>query len=145
MQRKKPGLQPLQQLNLEVSMRGLLSIAVLFLSFSWAVAQNAPAQSGQNSNNQMANGTEHSVEGCLSNSGGNYMLTSDAGKTYMLSGDTSKLEEHIGHEVIIRGTRTGGSGESTGAMSNQANQPTLDVVSVKHISKTCKNANTTSH
>jgi hypothetical protein len=131
-------------------MRALLSIAVLFLSCSWALAQNTPAQSGQNSNNQMAadqGGTQHSVEGCLSNSGGNYMLTSDAGKTYMLSGDTSKLSEHVGHEVIIKGTResAGASGDSTGTMSNQANQPTLDVVSLKHISKTCKNANAMSH
>jgi hypothetical protein len=144
---EKPGLQSLRKPDLEVCMRALLSIAVLFLSFSWAAAQNMPAQSNQNSNNQTAagqNGTEHSVEGCLSNSGGNYMLTSDSGKTYMLSGDTSKLSEHVGHEVIIRGTRTS-AGTSAGTMSNQTNEPTIDVVSVKHISKTCKNAGAMSH
>ncbi len=135
-------------------MRALLSISILLLSMPWAVAQNTPAQSDQKTYNQTAtgqNGTERSVQGCLSNSGGNYMLTSDSGKTFMLSGDTSKLEEHVGHEVIITGTRksagntAGASGESTGTMSNQANAPTIDVVSLKHISKTCKNAGAMSH
>jgi hypothetical protein len=129
-------------------MRALLSISVLLLGFTWAMAQNTPAQSNQKTYNQTAasqNGTEHSVEGCLSSSSGNYMLTSDKGKTFMLSGDTSKLEEHVGHEVIITGTRKAAgntaSGESTGTMS----EPTIDVVSLKHISKTCKNAGAMSH
>lgn len=136
-------------------MRFLLSISVLLFCLPFAAAQNSPAQSNQKSYNQTAtdhNGAERSVEGCLSSSSGNYMLTSDSGKTYMLSGDTSKLEEHVGHEVMITGTRksgesttAGASGESTGTMSNQANMPTIDVVSLKHISKTCKNAGAMSH
>lgn len=135
-------------------MRPLLLISVLLLGVSWAAAQNTPAQSDQKAYNQTAtgdSGTEHSVQGCLSNSDGNYMLTSDAGKTYMLAGDTSKLADHVGHEVIISGTRksagntAGASGESAGTMSNQANEPTIDVVSVKHVSKTCKNSGAMSH
>jgi hypothetical protein len=128
-------------------MRALLSISVLLLGVTWAMAQNTPAQSNQKTYNQMSDhsGTEHSVEGCLSSSGGNYMLTSDKGKTFMLAGDTSKLEEHVGHEVIITGTRKSASGESAGTMSNQGNEPTIDVTAVKHISKTCKNAGTMSH
>lgn len=131
-------------------MRALLSISVFLFCLPWAMAQNAPTQSDQKPYNQTAadhNGAERSVQGCLSSSGGNYMLTTDSGKTFMLSGDTSKLEEHVGHEVMITGTRKSAeaSGESSGTMSNQANTPTIDVMSLKHISKTCKNAGGMSH
>ncbi len=135
-------------------MRPFLLLCVLLLGVSWASAQTTPAQSNQKAYNQAATGSsgpERTVQGCLSNSDGNYMLTSDSGKTYTLAGDTSKLADHVGHEVIITGTRksagntAGPSGESAGTMSDQANQPTLDVMSVKHVSKTCKNAGSMSH
>jgi hypothetical protein len=133
--------------KVEVFMRPFFLLSVLLLGTAWVVAQSTPAQSGQKSYNESAtgqSGAERAVQGCLSNTGGQYLLTSDQGKTFILAGDTSKLDEHVGHEVIISGTRksagntAGPSGESAGTMSDQANRPTLNVISVKHVSTTCK-------
>ena len=83
-----------------------------------------------------------SVQGCLSGSDGNYMLTDDNGATYRLAGDTAKLSEHVGHEVKIIGTTSAGSASgSSGSMGNNNSSQTLQVSSVKHISKTYKNNN----
>jgi hypothetical protein len=120
-------------------MRLTLLLSVLLLGVSWAVAQNTPAQTNSKSYSQTttSTGSQTSVEGCLSSSDGKYMLTDKNGKMYELTGDTSKLAEHVGHEVKITGTESaaGGAAASGGAMSNQSS---LEVSSVKHISKTCK-------
>src|SRR5579859_5624676 len=49
-------------------------------------------------------GKKEKIEGCLSGSNGNYTLTDKNGTAYQLSGDTSKLADHVGHEVKITGT-----------------------------------------
>jgi Protein of unknown function (DUF5818) len=123
------------------SMRPMLFVSLLLLAASWAIAQNAPAQTDHQAYNQSAtsSGSQVTVQGCLSGSDGKYMLTDDQGKMYNLGGDTSKLADHIGHEVKITGTESAASGASAGAMSSQPNEPTLEVISMKHISKTCKN------
>jgi len=84
------------------------------------------------------------VEGCLSGSNGNYTITDKNGTSYQLTGDNAKLSEHVGHEVKVTGTTasagTGASG-STESSAGGAGQ-TLQVSSVKHISKTCKSGGT---
>jgi hypothetical protein len=112
-------------------MRQLLVLCVLLLGVSWAAAQNSPTTSPKGSTS--AGASAHTVEGCLSSSEGKYMLTDMHGKTFELTGDTSKLAEHVGHEVKITGTE---SSETASASGSQ--EMTLDVSSVKHISKTCK-------
>jgi Protein of unknown function (DUF5818) len=123
-------------------MRHILFLSVLLLGVSWAVAQNSPASSSSQSSTSSASqstsaGSQTTVEGCLSSSAGKYTLTDEQGKTYELTGDTSKLAEHVGHEVKITGSSgssaAGGSAASSGSQS-------LEVSSVKHVSKTCKNA-----
>ncbi len=81
-----------------------------------------------------------SVEGCLSGSNGNYTLTDKNGMSYQLTGDTAKLSEHVGHEIKVTGTSGSAAGaeSSTGAASGAAGGQSLQVTSVKHISKTCK-------
>jgi hypothetical protein len=96
---------------------------------------------GQSSQDQPAKGggSETIVQGCLSHSGNGYTLTDKSGTTYQLAGDTSKLTEHVGHEVEIRGTASS-SGEASGASSSEAKAATgqeLEVSGVKHISATC--------
>lgn len=102
-----------------------------------------------------SNGNEMTVRGCLSGSAGNYTLTSDSGTTYQLAGDTSKLADHVGHTVEIKGTTTssssssstGGSansgsstsGNSSGSSSGGAQQ-TLNMTSMKHISTSCNSS-----
>ena len=115
-------------------MRQLLVLFVLLLGISWAAAQNSAPSTQKGSTT--AGAGSHTVEGCLSGSEGKYTLTDTHGKTYELTGDTSKLAEHVGHEVKITGTESSGSASASSAGSQAA--MTLDVSSFKHISKTCK-------
>jgi uncharacterized membrane-anchored protein len=129
-------------------MRHLLFLAsILLLGLSWAVAQNTTATSHKGySQTETSAGSQTSVEGCLSSSAGKYMLTDKEGKMYELTGDTSKLSEHVGHEVKITGTESAATPSgATGAMNKESSEATLEVSSVKHISKTCKSGGSMSH
>lgn len=113
-------------------MRQLLVLSLLLLGVTWAVAQDSPATSPKSS----ASAGAQTVQGCLSGSDGKFMLTDKNGQTYDLTGDTSKLAEHVGHEVKITGAASSGAGSATSSQGGM----TLEVSSVKHISKTCKSA-----
>jgi hypothetical protein len=114
-------------------MKYFLLFSVLMLGASWAAAQSYPNQGSTGS----AAG-QQSVTGCLSSSGGAYMLTAKSGKTYDLTGDTAKLSDHVGHEMKITGTISPASATSSGAMGKNGGEETIDVASFKHISKTCQ-------
>jgi len=124
-------------------MRYLLLLSVLLLGTCWAAAQNYPSQGG--STHATSSGSTTTVEGCLSSNNGSYTLTDSHGNNIALTGDTSMLSEHVGHTVKITGTTTTASTSSSGASSSGAMGQTnsspqsIDVSSVKHISKTCKN------
>jgi len=139
-------------------MRYLQLLSVFLLCAVWAVAQTdssqtnpspsttSPSQSttsaGQTS---PSSGGETTVEGCLSGSSGNYTLTDKSGMSYQLTGDTAKLSEHVGHEIKVTGTTSSGSTAPSGSSSGTAeqsnsSQQSLQVSSVKHISKTCTSA-----
>lgn len=99
----------------------------------------AAGQSGYGqTSHQTATGTQKTVTGCLSESNGKYMLTERNGKSFELTGDSSKLAEHVGHEIKVTGTESAASGTASSTMGNES--PTLEVSSVHHISKTCKSA-----
>jgi len=137
----------------------LLLLSVLLLGACWAVAQDSTSQPNSSSSDTSASsatsgqtgstaaGSATSVQGCLSGSSGNYTLSDKNGNTYQLTGDTAKLSEHVGHEVKVTGTSSSGSasaaggGTTTGTTGQAAgaNAQTLEVSSVKHISKTCQN------
>jgi hypothetical protein len=131
-----------------------LLVSVLILGLSWAVAQDAtqgstspsrgtdPNNSGQNA---AGSAGQKTVTGCLSGSNGSYTLTDKHGMTYQLTGDTAKLSDHVGHEVKITGnSNSAGSaasgGAAAGASGGAGAEKTLEVSSVKHVSKTCQAA-----
>lgn len=155
---------------------------VLICSAAWLVAQDQGSQSGSSQSGSSSTGSassqtsgsqgsssqgsmgssssasgETSVEGCLQGSSGSYTLTDNSGMTYQLSGDTSKLADHVGHEVKITGTvssgssASGSSGSSSSASSSSSSPSsgagasggqTLSVDKVQHKSKTCKAGST---
>jgi len=120
--------------------RTLLLALTLLVSAAWVQAQDQYPQTGSSQTGATASG-QTTVEGCLRHSDGNYTLTDNAGTTYQLQGATSKLKEHLGHEVQITGsTMSGATSTTTGTQTGT--QSSLMVESVKHISKTCKSANT---
>jgi hypothetical protein len=91
---------------------------------------------------QTSTDSANSIEGCLNGSAGNWTLTDQSGKTYQLSGDTSKLNDHVGHQVRITGTDNSSSASSTGANAtgtgaSSGSQSTFAVKKVKMISSTC--------
>src|SRR5579864_3314918 len=130
--------------------RLLLLLSVLLLGACWAVAQDTTSQTNSNSGETSASSGQNSsatssgattVQGCLSGSSGNFTLTDKNGNTYQLTGDTAKLSEHVGHEVKVTGTSSSASTASGGtapATAGAAGSQTLEVSSVKHISKTCQ-------
>ena len=156
-----------------------LITAILLLSAVWAVAQTSPSspqstmpgassqqptspsttspsqQPATPDTTQTSTDSANSIEGCLSGSAGNWTLTDQSGKTWQLAGDTSKLSDHVGHQVRISGDNSAGSSPSsgssgaasatnpssgagaTGAGSSSGSQSTFNVKKVKMISSTC--------
>ena len=120
--------------------RTLLLALSLLVSAAWVQAQAGYPQTGSSQTGATASG-QTKVEGCLQHSEGNYTLTDNNGTTYQLQGATSKLKEHVGHEVQITGSTMSGATSTTTGTQNAGTQSSLTVESVKHISKTCKSAN----
>jgi len=135
----------------------LLLVSVLLLGLSWAVAQDStsspqssPSSGSAQSSDSSASGQtsrtgtggQMTVEGCLSGSNGNFTLTDKNGMAYQITGDTAKLSDHVGHEIKVTGTSASGAGAdgATGAAAGSAAGQTLEVTSVKHVSKTCKSS-----
>jgi Protein of unknown function (DUF5818) len=114
-------------------MRYLLVLSALLLGSAWASAQSCPSREVSDKS-----AGQETVKGCLSSSAGAYTLTDKDGKAFQLTGDTSKLAEHVGHEVKITGTVSAASASSTDAMGKANAGQTLDVSSVKHVSKSCE-------
>ena len=141
------------QLIWRLHMRKLaLLFSVILLGASWVAAQdNSTSQDQANSPaaSQTASstaGSETTVQGCLSGSDGNFTLTDKSGNNYTLTGDTAKLTEHVGHEVKVTGTTSsastspsgGGSATGTTGQATAGSATTIEINSVKHISKTCQ-------
>jgi hypothetical protein len=126
-----------------------LLLSVLLVGLSWAVAQDSTASPSANSGqmSQTSAGGQTTVQGCLSGSNGSYTLSDKNGTTYQLTGDTAKLSEHVGHEVKITGTSSSAADNSNASATTGAagSQQTLQVSSVKHVSKTCSSGTNMSH
>jgi ABC-type oligopeptide transport system substrate-binding subunit len=113
-------------------------------------ASSTTTQTTTTQTTQTSSDSGNSIEGCLSGSAGNWTLTDQSGKTYQLSGDTSKLSDHVGHQIRVMGTDNSSTASSsgsspssssassaTGAGSSSGSQPTFTVQKVKMISSSC--------
>ena len=90
----------------------LLLLSFLLVGTCWIVAQDSSYPAGQSP----ATG-ETTVQGCLNGSNGNFTLTDERGNSYQLAGDTTKLSEHVGHQVKVTGTAESDSSPNAGAAS----------------------------
>ena len=129
----------------------LLIVSVMLLGLSWAVAQDSSTPSSVGDGAQQSAGQSQSgaggqmtVEGCLSGSNGSFTLTDKNGMAYQLTGDTAKLSDHVGHEVKVTGMSGSGATGSDASTSSGSGQ-TIQVSSMKHISKTCKSGGGMTH
>ncbi len=138
-------------------MRRVLFFCVVLLGTTWVMAQSDQSQtspshhapSAQGDISATNSGGNVTIQGCLSGSDGNYMLTDKNGTAYQLTGDTTKLADHVGHEIKVTGSTsasavapsTGGTDSDTTGASKQA----LQVSSFKHVSKTCSSGGGMSH
>jgi len=136
----------------------LMLLSLGLLGASMALAQDAPtadqqATPGANSSNSSA--STGTVQGCLSGSEGNYMLTQDGtGTTFKLMGDETQLKKHVGHEVSVTGQSSGDAASTTTSNQGQGDtsagsaadtRTTIQVTNVKMVSKQCMGTGATSH
>ena len=123
-----------------------LTLVFLLLGTTFVLAQNPsnnPPSPNEASEAKVHSGAaanrDMTVKGCLSGTDGNYLLTDAHGTSYQVVGDTSKLAEHVGHEIkVTGGVKTPGAGTeaNAGTSQNPSTQP-ISVTSVKHIAKSC--------
>ena len=98
----------------------LLSAAVLLFA-ALAIAQGTPQSGGSTSQTPATSSSDqtsmpsngNAIQGCLSGSSGNYMLTDTSGTMWQLTGDESQLSANVNKQVEVMGTASaGGSAES---------------------------------
>jgi hypothetical protein len=116
----------------------MLALVLLALTVGMQAQANSPQSAMGRASDQNMSGT--TVQGCLQGSNGSYTLTGKDGTMYQLSGDTSKLAEHVGHEVQIAGTTTKNPTDSSAGAASGGSQQMLEVKSVKDVSKGCTTA-----
>jgi hypothetical protein len=78
-------------------------------------ASSTTTQTTTTQTTQTSSDNGNSIEGCLNGSAGSWTLTDQSGKTWELAGDTSKLSDHVGHQVRITGTDNSSSASSCGS------------------------------
>jgi len=152
--------------------KAILMGAALMLCTAMALAQDTPSsgassQSGaspSSSDQATASAGTNTVQGCLSGTSGNYMLTDASGVMYQLTGDESQLSANVNKEVEVTGTAgakasasanspdtsapgsstsgsasgtSGSSGSSTGASANANAAKSLEVTAINKVADSC--------
>lgn len=156
----------------------ILMGAALILCTALAIAQDTPSSGSSNSqagtsasssdqNSSSPSSDSNSIQGCLTGTSGNYMLTDATGVTYQLTGEESQLSANVNKEVEVMGTagakasasagnnpdsnaasgssNSGDANSSAGTASGTASSAsananaakTLEVTSVKKVADSC--------
>jgi hypothetical protein len=125
-------------------MRRTPLLPFLILCASWLVAQTYPQQTLAPDRGTKTANSQNTVEGCLTESSGNYMLTDPSGTVYQLVGAGPTLGQHVGHTEKITSVESthvpSSSWVSTGTpgISTNVNGPyILTVLSFEHVSSGC--------
>ncbi len=92
--------------------KAILMSAALMLCMALALAQDTPSSgassqagsSPSSSDQATASAGSNTVQGCLTGTSGNYMLTDASGVMYQLTGDESQLSANVNKEVEVTGT-----------------------------------------
>jgi hypothetical protein len=119
----------------------LLSLVLLFVSVC------AFAQYDSNANATSKNETK-TLQGCLTSTNGQFLLTDSSGNTIWLRGkNAADLQSSVGHQVQVTGSQlqvqahsaTGNSSSQTNAMSKNAdpNQSSFQVQSIQDTGSAC--------
>lgn len=96
--------------------------------------QSAPDQSSSSQN---------AIQGCLSKSGDNFVLTDQSGTAYQLKGDTDDLAKYVGQEVAVSGSKaesgasssTKPSGEAAGGQGDKGQAAASNIFTVSSVKK----------
>ena len=99
--------------------KAILLGATLMLSGALALAQDTTTTTSTTENTTAASNT---VQGCLSGTSGNYMLTDATGAMYQVQGDESQLSANVNKQVEITGT-TGSKASAAATNSPDASAP----------------------
>ena len=112
----------------------LLLAAAVLIGAAWL-----PGQEGQMGQSAGKASNLATIDGCLSNTSGQYFVTDSSGTRHELSGSTNKLKPLIGHQVQVSGKPSVKTEASTsyGAASSAEQIPVFEVKSVKQLSDTC--------
>lgn len=117
--------------------KAMLLSAAITLCTCLALAQDTPStgtssQTGSTANsttqgntdqNASANsGSSNTIEGCLTGTSGNYMLTDATGISYKVQGDESQLSSNLNKQVEVMGT-VGSSASASASNNADTNAP----------------------
>src|SRR5258708_38799481 len=108
----------------DISMKKVILMgAALMLCTALAIAQQDTPSSGSSSGQAGASASSsdqnsastdsNSIQGCLTGTSGNYMLTDATGVTYQLTGEESQLSANVNNEVEVMGTAGAGASART--------------------------------
>jgi len=113
----------------------LVLTLVLLASAIWLQAQAVGQMGSQKSG-------VTTIQGCLQYTHGHYFLTDSGGTAHQLQSEANKLQAHVGHTVEITGKPGIRTVDTTvqGAASSAKEEQVFKVMSVKHVSDTCKAA-----
>jgi hypothetical protein len=113
--------------------KAMLLSAAITLCAALAMAQDTPSTAGSGQNGATSsttsqttssdqNATGNSIQGCLTGSSGNYMLTNASGVSYKVQGDDSQLSANVNKQVEVMGT-VGSSASASAGNSPDTSAP----------------------
>jgi hypothetical protein len=107
--------------------KAMLLSAAITLCAGLALAQDTPSNGAATSTTTQTTTTDqnagnNNIQGCLTGTTGNYMLTDAAGVSYRVQGDESQLSSNVNKQVEVMGT-VGSSASASASNNPDTNAP----------------------